>query len=264
LKRWFDWGADRFRERDGRIRKGVGRGLGFNAGRSNAGFLLGTSEPGVQAALAMFVRPGQTFYDVGANVGFHTVIAARLVGPAGRVVAFEPLPTNAQQIEHNVRLNGFGHVAVRAEALGRSDGEEIFLVSSEATWGKLASTGRDVAKKVGEVRVSVRCLDSLAAQEGLPPPAVMKIDVEGAEVEVLIGATAVLRRNRPVLMIELHGTNAAVAGVLKDLDYASYVLGSPAVVAESPWDAYVVAVPTESEELMRLARDICAARKARR
>src|SRR5690242_341237 len=83
LKRGFDLVANRIRNQDGTIRQGVGKGLRFNPGASSPGFLLGTTESGVQNALAALLKPGMTVLDVGANVGFLSVIAARLVGPTG-------------------------------------------------------------------------------------------------------------------------------------------------------------------------------------
>src|SRR6185436_8641628 len=89
MKRTIGWAAARFRNQEGQIQQGEGRGLKFNAAGANAGYLLGTSEPSVQSALAALILPKMTVYDVGANVGFFSVIAARLVGSHGHVVAFE-------------------------------------------------------------------------------------------------------------------------------------------------------------------------------
>jgi len=248
LKRGFDWCADRFRNRDGIIMQGAGKGLRFNPGRTNAGFLLGTSEPGVQAALVSLLRPGMTFYDVGANVGFLTVIGARLVGPTGRVVSIEPLPGNVQRLQHNVLLNQFKHVTVKELAIGAENTTERFFTSEEPTWGTLASSGRPPSKPTGEIEVQVRTLDSLLHDEMLPCPELIKIDVEGGENSVLLGARETLIRSRPILMIELHGTNSAVAESLRSLGYHSVVLGSSEQVTDASWDAYVVAVHNESLE----------------
>src|SRR5260221_2192833 len=117
LKRWLEWGADALRNQDGVIKHGVGQGLRFNTGRSAAGFLLGTSEPAIQNILRMLVKPGAVLYDIGANVGFLTVISARLAGPSGHVFAFEPLAENVRCLKHNVQLNGFDFVEVNEGAL---------------------------------------------------------------------------------------------------------------------------------------------------
>jgi FkbM family methyltransferase len=76
--------------------------------------------------LAASLRRGETFYDVGANVGFFTLIAARLVDPGGTVVAFEPLPENVAQLRRNVELNSFRHVVVVPAAVGGESGMRSF------------------------------------------------------------------------------------------------------------------------------------------
>jgi hypothetical protein len=133
LKRLTDWLPGLLRHREAVIPHGVGRGLRFNAAHSAVGFLLGTHDPEVQQAFAQRLRPGMTVYDIGANVGFTAVLAARLVTAEGRVVCFEPLPDNARHIELNAALNGFAHIAVRRVALGKEDGEAEFVVSTSPT-----------------------------------------------------------------------------------------------------------------------------------
>ena len=96
LKWFIHRGQGLFRNRTGRIGRGVGKGLLFNVGSCNAGYLLGTTEPEVQEVLATLLRPGMAFYDIGANVGFYSILAARLTGPTGLVISFEPLPLNFQ------------------------------------------------------------------------------------------------------------------------------------------------------------------------
>lgn len=251
LKQMHDWCAMWFRNQDGTIQQGVGRGLRFNCGESAAGYLLGTSEPAVQQALERLVSPGMCVYDVGANVGFLSMISARLVGARGNVICFEPLLSNAQQIEHNVRLNSFSQVVVRTEALGISDGEAEFLVSSEPFLGRLASTAPSVTQQIGRTVVTVRKLDTVIEQIGFRRPDLIKIDTEGAEADVLAGAHQTIRRERPLLLVELHGTNSTVSKILSSLDYHAVVLGSSDDISDSPWDAFVVAAPAERKDLVR-------------
>lgn len=249
LKAATDWAPALLRRQEGVIQRGPARGLRFNAGDSAAGFLLGTHDADVQAALATLLRPGMVVYDVGANVGFTAVLAARLVGATGRVVCFEPLPANARQINHNASLNSFSHVAVRQEALGTMDGEAAFKLSAAPTWGMVARAGAAPDAEAGVTRVSVRRLDSVVAEAALPAPDLVKMDVEGAEADVLAGAGRTLAAARPVLLIELHGTNRPVHEALTRLGYAAHVLGSRAGVVESRWDAQVVAVPAGRADL---------------
>jgi FkbM family methyltransferase len=200
-----------------------------------------------------------TFYDVGANVGFHSVIAARLIGPArGTVVCFEPLEENAAQIEHNRKLNGFDRLIVRREALGNTDGKGRFLLSTRPTWGVLASAGREPSNYAGhDMQVRVRRLDSVVREDHLPVPDVMKIDVEGAEAAVLEGGLHTLRVHRPVLLIELHGTNTMVAELLRAANYQGSVLGTTASISDSPWNAYVFAIPVERTEFRGMLDELC-------
>src|SRR5262245_3216096 len=101
FKRSYQDFTSSLKDRDGSIAAGPARGLRFNRGQSDSRFLLRTFEPSLQEFLAARLRPGMVFYDVGANVGFLAVLAARLVESSGQVHCFEPLPANVEQIRHN-------------------------------------------------------------------------------------------------------------------------------------------------------------------
>ncbi len=252
LKPWLERCADVLRNQDGVIKHGVAKGLRFNTGNSHIGFLLGTAEPGVQRILEILVRPGSVIYDVGANVGFITLIAARFAGSAGRVFAFEPLPDNFRQLERNARINGFEHVRAKNIALANSDGPGLFRISKSPTWGKLATVPGEVADEIGQIEVPVVRLDSLVQGEKLPWPNLIKIDVEGAEAEVLDGALETIQRARPILIIELHGTNAVISEKLSALGYFPAVVGGAKSILESHWNSQVVAFPSPCPELERI------------
>ncbi len=249
LRRVCSWGASLVKSQDAAILHGAARGLRFNAGGSHSGFILGNHEPEVQKLLASVLRPGMNYYDVGANVGFFGLLAARVVGPLGHVICFEPLPENARQIRYNSQLNGFTNIEIRCEALGGSNRTDIFNTSAEPTWGMLSTVGKAPEQASGQITVEVRTLDSLCVDGGLPRPDVIQFDVEGAEAEALEGASATLTAHRPLLVIELHSTNAAVTAILDRLGYAYAVLGSSESVHDVSWDANIVAVPRERSEL---------------
>lgn len=249
LKAAFDKVAGSLKGSDGVIAQGVGKGLRFNPGRSNAGYALGTTEPHLQQALQLLLSPGMTVLDLGASVGFHAMLAARFVGPSGRVVCFEPVAENARLIRHNAALNGFSHVSVEEVAVGARDGQARFLLSETPNWGKVAQ-GDEPPPAAGERVVPQRSVDSVMAERGLAKPGLIKIDIEGAEVDALDGAKETLAAARPVLLIELHGTNAKVARALEAFGYDVYVLGGGATsVEESHWNAHVFAFPKERPEL---------------
>ncbi len=251
--------ADALRGRDGVIQRGVGKGLRFNT-TANIGYLLGTSEPDVQMALSLLLRPNMVFYDVGASIGFTAVLGARLVGSQGTVVCFEPLEANVRQLLHNVSLNRFSHVVARCEALSDRQGPVRFAVSEIPTLGRMtdAADGRTPDRFERFLEVPARRLDDVVADSGLPPPHVIKMDVEGAEVQVIAGGAATLRTARPVLVIELHGTNRAVHAALSSLGYRLHVLGSPEGVTDAHWNSHVVALPRERSDASDLARVLTA------
>lgn len=196
--------------RPGVLAEGPGRGLRFDPGAGNPAYATGANELPVQAALAGVLRPGDVVVDVGANVGFLTVIAARLVGAQGRVIAFEPVPDNARQIRRNAKLNRLGQIEVVESAVADRNGEATLVLARFAGGAALEEADRP-PDACGELAVPVVTLDDWCAAAGLPPPAVVKIDVEGAELAVLRGMAGLLTVARPVVLIEVDDAN--VAGV---------------------------------------------------
>jgi FkbM family methyltransferase len=200
---------------------------------AHAGLIVrGTLEPPVQEALRRLLAPGDVFYDVGANVGFFTILGARLVGPEGRVIAFEPVPACARAVARNIALNDFAHAAIREEAVGATSGRAQLLVVGEASWSHLASTGRHADVRA-EIDVAVASIDELVEAGEIPPPDVLKIDTEGAELQAIAGMRATIEQHRPAIVCELHDTNAAYLALMEQLDYTTTNLDGPAPVASA-------------------------------
>jgi FkbM family methyltransferase len=213
-------------------------------------YWLGTYEPALQAALADLVQPGVTAYDVGANIGYITLLLAKAAGEAGRVYAFEALPSNVDRLRANLALNGLaGRVVVFAGAITGAQGPVRFLVHASAGMGKAAgSAGRQVHYE-SEVTVPGISLDEFVYAQGNPPPQVVKMDIEGGEVLALPGMQRLLAEAHPLLLLELHGPESARA-VWQALGNAGYRIcwmkpGYPAVASleEMDWKAYIVARP---------------------
>lgn len=143
----------------------------------------------LMAHLAKRLRPGETVWDIGANIGFYTVLAARIVGPFGAVVSFEPEPSSRARLVDNLALNGMSEqVHIQPLALGREDATVELQAAAHASAGthrlQAETTAPDLDGDTMEVRV--RRGDDARA-EGLPTPAALKIDVEGFELDVLAG-----------------------------------------------------------------------------
>lgn len=191
--------------------------------------LLGDLEVPLQEALRRHVAPGAVVWDVGANVGFFTLLAARLVtagGASGRVLAFEPVPAVARQVAAAATRNGVADaVEVRAAALAASPGRAAFHVVADGSWSHLADRGAH-ERTAETIEVDVTTVDALVAA-GSPPPDVLKVDVEGSEVAVLEGARETLRAHRPLVLCELHETNAEVCDLLDAEGYVATSLDGP-------------------------------------
>jgi len=189
---------------EGVIKHGPARGLRIDATGTGLSFLLGTWGPAEQKLLATHLRPGGVFYDLGAHIGFFSLLAARLVGPTGRVVAFEPSPSNAAQLERNIDLNGFTNVTLVEAAVSSESGFGQLDTPNDRVAARLA--GNAESARDGLVPVRIISIDGWRTETGFPHPGLMKIDVEGAEIAALRGAHEVIRASRPVLLVEVHPT----------------------------------------------------------
>jgi len=143
-------------------------------------------EPHKVAAVQRLLRSGGTFVDAGSNKGDFALIAARTAGPRGRVVAIEPSPANCRWIRRSVELNGYSNVELHELALSDAEGEAPLYLAERSGWHSLLP-GEGAA-----VIVRTRTLDGLLEELSCPPPDMLKVDVEGAELAVLAGAVRTL------------------------------------------------------------------------
>lgn len=166
------------------------------AGRN--GCWLGTYERENQRHLARLIQPGDVVFDVGAHAGFFTLLAAAAVGSdRGQVVAFEPLPRNLAYLREHLRLNGIQNVTVQAIALSEQAGTAPFIDNATGYQGGLSERG--------QIQVQTETLDRLIAAGTVPIPNVLKMDVEGHEKFVLLGAQQLFQAHHPKLFLSVHG-----------------------------------------------------------
>jgi len=156
---------------------------------------------------------GDIFLDVGAYTGWYAMQAARAVGPSGRVVALEPDPSNRSQLETNLSLNGFSNCTVLPVAAWSKASEIGWQSNDVSVW-------RKVDEKQTTTLVRAVTVDSLIDDLDLPDVRWIKMDIEGAEIEALQGAQAVLRRVHPTLFIEVHETLEPVSRFLAGFGYS--------------------------------------------
>jgi FkbM family methyltransferase len=218
LRRAMMWAGVRLVEQLGwspsiELRAGIGKGLKLGLAEAlRGGFRHGDYETPVQETLKEHLRSGAVVADVGANVGFFTLIAARLVGPEGHVYAIEPVPTNARALRRNIERNGLPNCTVIEAGAGRETGRAKLLLARHPGGATLSE--RDTPPDLsGELEIEMIRLDDLLQSTHGQRLAFVKIDVEGFEVEVLEGMSQILACDAPDLLIEIDApTEDALAG----------------------------------------------------
>jgi len=187
-------------EAEVRILRGPLRGKKWIKGAGPNAYWVGTYEVARLRALANAVSPGTVVYDVGANVGIYSLLASLRAGPSGKVYAFEPLERNLLYLRRHLTLNNVGNCVILETAVCNREGTVPFSVASWSSSMAHLST-------VGEIWVPSTTLDGcIYGERRLRPPDILKIDVEGAEMEVLEGASKVLTEFHPKIFLEIHGT----------------------------------------------------------
>lgn len=164
----------------------------------------GTYEPEFATELMSHVVKGSVCYDIGGYRGFFSgVMACR---GAEKVFVFEPFPDNGTQIREMIRLNPNHQIQLVPKAVSDSNDSVVFEVMPEASMGKLASSNFDSGGEEAKDSITVEQieLDRFVYEDGNPPPGLIKIDVEGAEVNVLRGASRLLQEENASLLIEVH------------------------------------------------------------
>jgi FkbM family methyltransferase len=193
-------------------------------------FLWGRYEPHIVWYLEAILRPGDVFFDIGANFGLFTIISAKIVQNTGRVYSFEPLPEAHQYLSDSVALNGLTNVQLNRMAVGaRSGNTEIYRFHHlHLGYSSLLPYQRSDSTSYPCTLVS---LDDYVSANGVAKMSMIKIDVEGAERDVLYGARNVLERERPAIILEINRQTASAFGYtpeeltafLADLGYSSFV-----------------------------------------
>ena len=202
-----------------------------------------------RSAAEKLIAPGSVVYDVGANIGYISLMCAGLAGTHGHVYAFEALPGNVERLQQNVTLNGLsGRISVTHAAVTNQNQPVTFYTHRSGAMGKVAgSAGRDETY-LDSISVNGIALDTFAFGSEKRIPDLIKMDIEGGEGLALQGATVLLAEAKPALLIELHGEEAArqVWDILTKNGYRIHLLtrGYPQVTDLNAldWKAYIAAV----------------------
>jgi len=195
-------------------------------------------ERDVSLFMIRVLRPGDVFIDVGANIGFMTVLSGALVGPTGRVFAFEPGRNNLPELRHNIALNGFQHVEViESPVSDRVEEVDFYLYDGDGNGNALFDAGklpRNDPTRTTRVSLVSSTLDALTARfQQAGPVKLLKMDAEGAETRIINGGSEFLKQTRiPFVIAELHPSALHMMGtspeelraLMESHGYQTYVL----------------------------------------
>lgn len=214
--------------------------------QSEKDYWLGTYEMELQKASQDWVKPGMVAYDLGANVGYVSLMLAKQVGAGGKVFAFEPLPANQERLRANLGLNPQVQVRLVPMAVSDKSGSQTFQLHASDDMGKLRGSAGRPADYLGKILVEAISLDDFVFGHQNPVPDVVKMDIEGGEVLAFGGMRRLLAEVRPLLLIETHGGEAAsvVWTELKKAKYGVHRIdkGYPEIkeVQDFEWKSYVL------------------------
>lgn len=185
----------------GRIRLQYQETIGWST------LLYGPFEDTELRYLTELVRPGDTVFDIGANVGLFSVVLGCAVRAEGRVISAEPVPINALRAKENFELNRLSNVQLVNAAVGSAEGTIQLNLANDSAYPSVIQVAE--SRGSGEsIEVQLRTLDSLWCEIGSPEVRFVKIDVEGAELDVLRGAVQMLRCTQPVFLLEANSSNS--------------------------------------------------------
>jgi len=211
------------------------------------------------SVLRHLINEGDTVFDIGANIGFYTVLFSSWVGKKGRVLAYEPDQKNLYLLKRNLQLNSCKNAVIRELALGRNSG--IALLSLDIATEPTGHFGTGVLfgetifgrGRTSFIKVDVRTLDDEASRWGFPQ--VIKLDVEGGEFDVLVGGLKLLEKHRPILISELSVWNesesngpsraALATKLLEERDYSLWDVDTGSRVSGGDVSWTILAVPNE-------------------
>lgn len=205
------------------------------------GYWVGQYELEMQTALTNLLKPGDRFFDIGANAGFFSLIGANVVGPKGSCISFDPDPANQISISAQRDLNQFAHWQSVACAISDQSGRLKF--TSEGPGSPTARLQTNSQEGPG-FEADAMTIDQACAIYGSPD--LIKMDIEGAEILALKGATKTLREIRPTLLIELHSEDISrqVRELLSSQTYQFYEINGKLIREENGLPGHVLAKPS--------------------
>jgi FkbM family methyltransferase len=183
----------------------------------SAGLLIfKTHEPLTTELLKKELKKGMVCVDVGSNIGYYALLERKIVGSEGRVIAIEPSPLTYSCLKKNVCQNGFNDIETFRFALTSSDREVHFLMDANSNWSRVVD-GDNCFSEGTILTVPGRSLDSFAGEYHFDALDLLRMDVEGHELQIFNGGWRTIERFKPALLIEMHKPHMSLSGTISFL-----------------------------------------------
>lgn len=192
-------------------------------------FFFGHYEKETNDLLFEYIKPGHVIIEAGANNGTETLLLSRLVGPHGKVFAFEPVEHIYQTLQINLSINNCNNVVAEKIALGESDGQLYFNVLSEDFCNQGMASKYDDKSADAKILVSQTSIDSWLLKNNIDRVDFIKMDIQGAEIELIKGAQHTIKKSRPLIFTEATEDFLSLTKLfdsLSQLNYAVYFIPS--------------------------------------
>jgi FkbM family methyltransferase len=186
-----------------KVHFGALKGLRWIYDAGYAQYWMGTYEKEITDQFLRYVKKNYIVYDLGANIGYYTLIASKSVGKNGKVYAFEPLPPNITYLRKHVELNGLNNVHIYECAVSNETGKTL-LTNCANNVANSICINSPMFQFGKSIEVAVAKLDDLILNGEINPPQLIKMDVEGAEFNALRGSQKILKAYHPTIFLSTH------------------------------------------------------------
>jgi FkbM family methyltransferase len=212
-------------------------------------FFLGEYEPAELKAIKPYLKEDSVFIDVGANFGWYSLFSSFVIGNQGKVIAFEPFPENFRRLSQNISLNPNRKIIAENLAVGQQKGSlDLFYNNQEQNLGMVSKNATPNSRKKN---VPMIAFDDYVSDNKIDKIDFIKIDIEGAELQALMGMKEVLRKLKPVLLVEIlkeQNDRNSILSFLSGLGYQQFYITNDGAISEIETtvnrDNYLFAIPS--------------------